>query len=78
MCFVVLGDKEFKKPILEEFCQKSNKYWKLEKKSWSKSWILEESWRKSMDDVDSWRSWWVSMVFGCSWRKEEEGRVLNT
>ena len=49
---------------------KLNKYWKLEKKSRSKGWILEESWRKSMDDVNSWRSWWVSMVLGRSWRKE--------
>ena len=32
--------------------------------------ILEESWRKSMEDVNSWISWWVSMGFGRSWRKE--------
>ena len=36
----------------------------------TKDWILEESWRKSMEDVNSWRSWWVSMVLGRSWRKE--------
>ena len=32
--------------------------------------ILEESWRKSMEDVNSWISWWVSMVLGCSWKKK--------
>ena len=32
--------------------------------------ILEESWRKSMEDVNSLISWWVPMVLGRSWRKE--------
>ena len=75
---MILGEKEFKKPILDQIGSKPNKYWKLEKKSRSKGWILEESWRQSMDDVDSIRYWWVSMVLGRSWRREEEGRVLNT
>ena len=56
---------------------KPNKYWKLEKKSESKGWILEESWIKSMDDVNSWRSWWVSIVLGRSWRKEEERKSFE-
>ena len=36
----------------------------------TKGLILEESWRKSMKDVNSWISWWVSMVFGHSWGKK--------
>ena len=37
LCFMILGEKEFKKPILDELSQKSNKYRKLEKKSGTKS-----------------------------------------
>ena len=65
---MILGGKDFKKLILDKF----------EKKPGSKGWILEESWRKFMDDVNSWRAWWVSMVLGCFLRNEEKERVLNT
>ena len=43
---------------------------KIREDTETKGRILEESWKKSMEDVNSWISWWVSMVFGRSWRKK--------
>ena len=75
---MILGEKEFKKPILDELGQN-----RINIENWRRNLdqrleALVINWKKSMDDVNSWRSWWVSMVLSRSWRKEEEGRVLNT
>ena len=43
---------------------------KIEEDTETKGRILEESWRKFLEDVKSWISWWVSVVLGRSWRKE--------
>ena len=73
---MILGEKEFKKPILDELGQN-----RINIENWRRNLdqrveALVINWRKFQGRSDSWR-WWVSMVLGRSWRKEEEGRVLN-
>ena len=42
MCFMILGEKEFKKPILDEFGQ---------------NWTNIENWRRNLDQrVESWKN----------------------
>ena len=74
---MILGEKEFKKPILDELGQN-----RINIENWRRNLdqrveTLVINWRKLHEKADSWRSWWVLMVLGCSWRKKEEGRVLN-
>ena len=56
---------------------KSEQILKIGKNTETKGQILEESWRKSMNDVNSWISGWVSMVFGRSWRKEAKRKSFG-
>ena len=70
MCFMILGRKELKKPILDELGKNRTNIENLRRNLDQRVEALVINWRKSMDDVNSWRSWWVSMVLGRSWRKE--------
>ena len=77
MCFMILGEKEFKKLILDELGQNQINIENWRRNLDQRVEALVINWRKFHGRSDSWRSWWVSMVLGRSWRKEEEGRVLN-
>ena len=77
LCFMILGEKEFKKPILDELGQNRTNIENWRRNLDQRVEALVINWRKFHGRSDSWRSWWVSMVLGRSWRKEEEGRVLN-
>ena len=63
--FSILGIKRIQETKSWIYWLKPSKYWKLEKIPRSR-----ESWRKSMNDVNFWIFWWVSMVFGRSWGKK--------
>ena len=78
MCFMILGEKEFKKPILDELGQNRINIENLRRNLDQRVEALVINWRKFHGRIDSWRSWGVSMVLGRAWRKKEEGRVLNT
>ena len=74
---MILGEKEFKKPILDELGQKRTNIKNWRRNLDQKVKALMINWRKFHGRADSWRSWWISMVLGHSWKKKE-GRVLNT
>ena len=65
MCFMILGEKEFKKPILDELGQNQTNI---------------ENWRRNLDQrVEALMINWKKIrVRTESWRKEEEGKILNT
>ena len=67
---LTLGINFFSRNQILNILAKTEQILKIGEDTRTKGWILEESWRKSMEDVNSWRSWWVSMVLGRSWRNE--------